>query len=76
MGGEDTTDGDGGVTAGLAGALLVVVLALAGLVVLFVRQQRLSGAGDADARSVLDRRYAAGELTRDEYFERRRDLDT
>lgn len=72
MGGEDTTDG--GVAAGLAGALLVLVLALAGLVVLMVRQRRSSGTGDA--RSVLDRRYAAGEVTRDEYFERRRDLDT
>ena len=74
MGGADTSDG-GSTAAWLVGALVVLVAALVVLVVLAARQGRLAGVGDIDARSVLDRRYAAGDLTRDEYLERRRDLD-
>lgn len=72
MGGQGTNEG-GSVAAVLGAALLV--LAFSALLVLLVRQRRLSGVGGGDARSVLDRRYAAGEFTRHEYLERRRDLE-
>jgi mono/diheme cytochrome c family protein len=71
----DTSDGDGRVPVWLGVTLVVLVLALATLVVLVVRQSRRTAVAGAHARSVLDRRYAAGELTRDEYLERRRDLE-
>jgi uncharacterized membrane protein len=57
------------------GALVVLVLALLALVALAARQRRMAGVGSVDARAVLDRRYAAGELSREEYLECRRDLE-
>jgi mono/diheme cytochrome c family protein len=76
MGGRETRAQDSTDDPWLLGAV-VVVLGLAFVVVLLaLRQRRLAAGGLEDARSVLDRRYAAGELTRDEYLERRRDLET
>lgn len=76
MGGSNTSGRSGSTAVWLVGALVVLVVALVVLVVLAARQRRLAGVGGVDdARSVLDRRYAAGDLTRDEYFERRRDVD-
>lgn len=88
FGPEDGSNGMGGMMGGretrardsndpwLLGAM-VLVLGLAFVVVLLARRlRRLVAGGLEDARSVLDRRYAAGELTRDEYLERRRDLET
>ena len=75
MGGAGTRDGEGSVAAWLLAALVVLVLALVVLVALAARQRRLASAGGIGPGSVLDRRYAAGELTREEYLERRRDLE-
>lgn len=66
-------DGVHGVVGWLLGVL--VVFAVLAVVLLVARQRRPAGAGSVDARAVLDRRYAAGELNREEYLERRRDLD-
>lgn len=55
-------------------AVLVLVLAFV-VVLIVVRQGRRAAVGMESARSLLDRRYAAGELERDEYLERRRDLE-
>ena len=76
MGGADTSGRGGSTAAWLVGALVVLVVAVVVLVALAARQRRPAGVGGIDARSVLDRRYAAGDLTREEYLERRRDLDT
>ncbi|MDP8970150.1 MAG: SHOCT domain-containing protein [Actinomycetota bacterium] len=57
--------------------LLIALIALAVTAALWlVRSQSThrSGASTA-ARDQLDRRYAAGDLSRDEYLERRRDLE-
>jgi mono/diheme cytochrome c family protein len=55
--------------------ILLVILAVAGVLLLFLRRPRSSPAGE-DPRLLLDRRYAAGELGREEYLERRRDLES
>lgn len=56
-------------------AVLVGILAVAALVFLALRRPRPAPAGE-DPRLLLDRRYAAGELRREEYLERRRDLES
>jgi mono/diheme cytochrome c family protein len=54
--------------------VLLVILAIAAALILALRRARPTAFGE-DARSVLDHRYAAGELSREEYLERRRDLE-
>lgn len=67
--------GDGeGPAAWLLAAVVALVLVLVALTVLAARRRRLAGDG-GDARSLLDRRYAAGELSREEYLQRRQDLE-
>jgi len=61
--------------------LAVIALAVAAVVWLVRNMDRPHGDGGAGggrsaAREELDRRYAAGELSRDEYRQRRRDLET
>ncbi len=77
MGGRTDRD-SGGDSPAVAVAVAAVALVLgAGAVILFaVRRHRRDMPGVENARAVLDRRYAAGELTREEYLERRRDLET
>ena len=54
--------------------LALVVVAIVWLVRNMTAQPRTGG--QSPARAELDRRYAAGELSRDGYLERRRDIDT
>lgn len=75
MGGADSRGGDRSMTGWFLAALVVLVLALVVLVALAARQRRLAGAGGMEPDSVLDRRYAAGEVSREEYLDRRRDLE-
>jgi putative membrane protein len=62
--------------------LAVIALAVAGVVWLVRNMDRSRGDGGAEggarsaARDELDRRFAAGELSRDEYLQHRRDLET
>jgi putative membrane protein len=77
---------DGGMMGGFTVLWTILVLALIALavtgVVWLVRNMGGSsrngsiGADQPPARAELDRRYAAGELSRDEYLERRRDIET
>ncbi len=73
MGGRETRPRNGNDPWLLAAVVFALGLAFV-VLLLALRQRRLTAGGLGDARSVLDRRYAAGELTRDEYLERRRDL--
>lgn len=52
--------------------LLVLVVVAVGVVVAAVRSR--GGATAATAREILDRRYAQGELDREEYLQGRADL--
>ena len=61
---------DGGMDAGDVALVALGVLAVAGLVAAAVVLAR----GRASPRRQLDRRYAAGELSRDEYLQARQDL--
>jgi putative membrane protein len=61
--------------------LAVIALAVAGVVWLVRNMDRSRGdgglgSGRSAARDELDRRFAAGELSRDEYLQHRRDLET
>lgn len=67
---RDTSDG---LVVGFVTAL-VVVLAVGALAGLVLRLRRRPAIG-AHALALLDRRYALGELSHDEYLERRRDLE-
>ncbi|MGH3442424.1 MAG: c-type cytochrome [Nitriliruptorales bacterium] len=81
-------DTDGGMMDGMMGSgmwmwlwlwplLLATVLVLIVVaVVRAVRTDRTSASDGSSTRELLDRRYAAGELTREEYLERRRDLES
>lgn len=65
--------------AWMLGAVVLIVLLVA-VVVLVVSQrgghaQGGDGGEDEDARAILDRRYAAGELSREHYRQAREDLD-
>jgi len=74
---------DGGGDAGdvlLAVVLVVLVAALVVVAVLLVSQRRSRPPGDGrhageSPRDILDRRYAAGELSREQYRQAREDLD-
>ncbi len=77
MDGLSDRDGDDSGSFGLAVvAAAALVLGAGAVLVLAVRYRRRDMSGVENARAVLDRRYAAGELTREEYLERRRDLET
>jgi putative membrane protein len=85
MGGGEMMDGGmmGGWFMVLWTLLILAVIALAVAAVVWLvrnmggsRRDRGVGGGRSAARDELDRRFAAGELSRDEYLERRRDLET
>lgn len=60
----------------LAAVLILLILAVAVVVVIRRSNARENGGrGGEDARSILDRRYAAGELSREQYRQAREDLD-
>lgn len=77
---------DGGMMGGMVAmwilwvlfAIVLIALAITALIWL-VRSMRTpgrnSGTSSTGARDELDRRYATGDLSRDEYLERRRDLE-
>ncbi|MDP9021816.1 MAG: c-type cytochrome [Actinomycetota bacterium] len=70
----------GGGTVMLLGAVLVLALLVLAVTasVWMIREARGGGSVSArgsSAREELDRRYATGDLSRDEYLQRRRDLD-
>lgn len=56
-------------------AAALIALAVAGTLWLVRSRSARAGAAPVAGRATLDRRYAAGELSRDEYLERRRDLE-
>lgn len=57
--------------------LLVVVGIIGGIVLLArVAGRRSEGTNRRQAIDVLDERYARGEIGRDEYLQRRRDIDS
>ncbi len=76
---------DGGMMSGMwaLGALwflvgLVLVALMVAAIVWLVHSMQGSGGtsmSEHEARSELDRRYAAGDLDRDEYLQRRQDLE-
>ncbi|MBW3576959.1 MAG: c-type cytochrome [Actinobacteria bacterium] len=84
MGGRrDRMDGgmmQGGIVMLLATLLVLALVVLAVAAIVWVIHQGSGGrsvsAPGSPARDELDRRYATGELSRDEYLQRRRDLET
>jgi cytochrome c6 len=79
MMGEPAADGSALVWTALV--VILVVLAVAALFwVLWPRRAVIAasrrGGSGSPARDELDRRYAAGELPRDEYLQRRRDIES
>lgn len=69
---------DGGMMSGWMWLVPVLVLgAIAAAVgaLGYVLARRRSGGTEETPRDILDRRYASGELTRDEYLQLRDDLD-
>lgn len=74
---------DGGWDGGdvLSAVVLIVLVVVLILGVLMVIQRRRQGPGDGrhvgeSPRDILDRRYAAGELSREQFRQAREDLDT
>lgn len=57
-------------------ALVLMVIALAVFAIVRGSNDRRTRSTDASPRELLDRRYAAGEIGRDEYLQRRDDLDS
>lgn len=89
-GGEETDGGamgDGGMMDGgmmMGGGLMMLVMVVLVLMLLalavtgivwFVRQSDSTGATSSSAREELDGRYAAGDIDRNDYLQRRRDLE-
>lgn len=71
---------DGGMMGGGIMMLMMVLIALGFLAlvvaaIVWLVRQSTDTAGSSSARQELDRRYAAGEVDRDEYLQRRRDLE-
>lgn len=69
---------DGMMDGGMWVIPLVVIVAIATVIVVVVvslRSGRGGGAREPTPRELLDRRYARGELTRDEYLQQRNDLE-
>lgn len=78
MGGGDMMGGDmlsGRGPALFLGVLLGTVLTLLGVAALSAVRRRQPTRSRSPARDELDRRYASGELTRDDYLQRRRDME-
>jgi putative membrane protein len=85
----DCMMGDGGMMDRMMGrgwgwawtlvAVLLLLVVVAALVLVITQRGKQTGAGyrggDDDPRTILDRRYAAGELSREEYQQAREDLD-
>jgi uncharacterized membrane protein len=70
---------DGGAGDTVLVILLVLLAVVAGAALAWIAQSRRDVGGGADAirsRTELDRRYAAGEVSRDDYLQRRRDIET
>jgi putative membrane protein len=71
-------NGSGSMGFGFIFWLLLLALIIAG-VVWFVRSQPLAGAQRLDARSaglkVLEERYARGEISREEYLQKKHDIE-
>ena len=71
-------NGSGWMGFGFIFWLLLLALIIAG-VVWFVRSQPLAGSQRQDARSaglkVLEERYARGEISREEYLQKKRDIE-
>jgi putative membrane protein len=59
---------------------LVILAAIIGGIVWLVRAQPLAGSQGRDGRStgldVLEERYARGEISRDEYLQKKRDIES
>lgn len=57
----------------------LLILSMVGLIAwaiwMATRRQDPPSHGFSQARSILDERYAAGEIDRDEYLQRRTDID-
>lgn len=75
--------GGGMMESGAGGTVLVVVLVLlavaAGAAVMWIARGRRTVEGRSETsggRAELDRRYATGELSRDEYLQRRQDIES
>lgn len=72
---------DGGMMMGGGVMMLMMALLVLGFLVLMIAaivwlvRQGTGTGGSSSAREELDRRYAAGEVDRDEYLQRRRDLE-
>ncbi len=65
-------DGWGGAVMGWL--LVVVLVALIGWLVWAVARRSSGSVSSESAREVLDRRYARGEIDREEYLQRKADL--
>lgn len=72
MGGDMMEGGWGTFLAGVVAGAIGSLLAVGGV---WLARDRASGGRRGSARDELDRRYAAGELPREEYLQRRDDLD-
>jgi len=69
--------GMGGLSMGLGWILIVVVIGV--VVWLFVRGPLATGGGQSERRSALDvlkERYARGEIEREEFEQKKRDLES
>jgi putative membrane protein len=69
--------GTGGLSMGLGWILIVIVIAV--VVWLFVRGPLAPGGGQSQRRSALDvlkERYARGEVGREEFEQKKRDLES
>jgi putative membrane protein len=69
----------GAMGMGIGGVFMLLFWALVMLVVVLLIRWQLSSTGDADRarrspRDILDERYASGEIGREEYEQKRRDL--
>lgn len=70
---------DGGAGDTVLVILLVLLAVVAGAALAWIAQSRRDvggGVGASRSRGELDRRYAAGEVSRDDYLQRRRDIET
>lgn len=65
----------GGVMMLMTVLLVLAFLALVVAAIVWLVREGADTGGSSSARQELDRRYAAGEVDRDEYLQRRRDLE-
>ncbi len=73
-GGSPWTSGWGGMMMGGMGLMMLVPILLVVLLIYALSPQTNLRDGD-DARGILERRYARGEISRDEYLRTRDDLE-